>query len=179
MKLYRILFAICISFAVLSCKDSKATQGFANQQASLAKNIQTVSLDIKGMTCEIGCAKTIESKLSKLEGVTASKVDFEQAKGTFSYDANKISKEKIIASIEGIADGALYKASEAKECKKSCEKTCSASDKKVCDKACAEKCGHKVGEMCSNETSKKACCATKEVKACKSGSDKECCKKKV
>ena len=60
------------------------------------------------MTCEIGCAKTIESKLSKVNGILYSKVDFESRKGQFTYDANKLSEDDIVAKINGIAGGDLY-----------------------------------------------------------------------
>ena len=72
------------------------------------EKIAHIELDIEGMTCEIGCAKIIESKVSKLQGVQFSKVSFIDKKGTFTYDENSISKEDIIKKINGIAGGDLY-----------------------------------------------------------------------
>jgi len=66
------------------------------------------------MTCEIGCAKIIASKVSKLQGVAYSEVSFENKKGVFSYDENSISKEAIVAKINGIAGGDLYKVTNTK-----------------------------------------------------------------
>lgn len=76
---------------------------------AVVENIQNIEVNIEGMTCEIGCAKLIESKVHKLEGVTYSKVNFEDKIGHFSFDSNKISKEELAKSINGIAGGELYK----------------------------------------------------------------------
>jgi len=74
---------------------------------------ESVALSISGMTCEIGCAKTIESKLSKKEGVLEAKVIFKDSVATIKYNANTTSKKDLIAFVDGIAGGDLYKASEA------------------------------------------------------------------
>ena len=70
---------------------------------------EDIEVNIEGMTCEIGCAKLIESKIHKLEGVTFSSVNFEHKIGHFSFDSNKISKEELAKNIDGIAGGELYK----------------------------------------------------------------------
>lgn len=75
---------------------------------------ENVALAISGMTCEIGCAKTIQSKLSKKEGVFQAKVIFTDSIANIEYDANMISKKELIAFVDGIAGGDLYKASESK-----------------------------------------------------------------
>lgn len=61
------------------------------------------------MTCEIGCARTIQSKLSKTKGVKFAEVNFEKKKGIVEYDANAISKKQIVSVVEQIAGGDLYK----------------------------------------------------------------------
>lgn len=70
-----------------------------------------IEVEISGMTCEIGCAKLIESKTYRLEGMTYSKVSFEHKLGQFSFDSNKISISDIEKHINGIAGGELYKVS--------------------------------------------------------------------
>ena len=42
-----------------------------------AANLQTTSFSIDGMTCAIGCAKTIQEDLTALDGVQDAKVDFD------------------------------------------------------------------------------------------------------
>ncbi|WP_372792767.1 cation transporter [Lutibacter sp.] len=109
MKIY--ISVLIISFVLFSCnetkKDSVKKVEISKQEvAAVYKNLE---VEIEGMTCEIGCARLIESKLSKVDGITYSKVNFEAKKGLFTYDENKISKEGIIAKIDGIAGGDLYK----------------------------------------------------------------------
>jgi len=80
----------------------------------VSERIAHIEMDIEGMTCEIGCAKIIASKVSKLQGVQFSNVSFENKKGVFSYDENSISKADIVAKINGIAGGDLYKVTNTK-----------------------------------------------------------------
>ena len=51
--------------------------------------METVSLAISGMTCQIGCAKAIQSKLSKKEGVADVVVVFTDSIATITFDSNK------------------------------------------------------------------------------------------
>jgi len=76
--------------------------------------IQTVSFAVSGMTCEIGCAKTIQSKLSKKEGITDATVVFSDSTATVSFDSSKTSSTDISSFISGIAGGDAYTASELK-----------------------------------------------------------------
>ena len=68
------------------------------------------------MTCQIGCAKTIESKLSKTVGITSAKVLFKrQILGNLFFDTNQISAEEISKRISTIGDGSLYSVTDMKE----------------------------------------------------------------
>jgi copper chaperone CopZ len=73
---------------------------------------ENISLAVSGMTCEIGCAKIIQSKLSKKDGVLTAKVIFTDSIANIEFDANTTSKKELISYINGIAGGTLYKASE-------------------------------------------------------------------
>lgn len=105
MKPLKYLFAIASLFLIISCNNTPKPI----EKVVLKEKIQTIEVSIEGMTCEIGCAKLIESKVHKLEGVTFSKVNFEEKTGQFSFDSNKISEEEIVKNINGIAGGDLYK----------------------------------------------------------------------
>lgn len=111
MKLNTLL--ILILLVVVSCgkktetkNTDKVTQESTEQ---VAENIEKISMDIGGMTCEVGCAKLIESKLAKTKGVKDVKVVFTDSTSTVSYDKNKITQEEIVNTVEKIADGGLYK----------------------------------------------------------------------
>jgi Cu+-exporting ATPase len=72
------------------------------------QDIKKVEVSIEGMTCEIGCAKLIESKLSKTEGVKFVAVNFEEERGIIEFDANMIDEKKISEVIEAAGGGDLY-----------------------------------------------------------------------
>lgn len=106
MKVQKILFTVAIAcFVLIGCNKEVKKQ-------NLAVKKQNVSLAISGMTCEIGCAKTIQSKLSKKEGVLQAKVIFTDSIANIEFDANATSKKDLIDFVGGIAGGDLYKASE-------------------------------------------------------------------
>jgi copper chaperone CopZ len=103
----KTLFSIAIAcFILIGCSENKEVKK------------EKVVLAISGMTCEIGCAKTIQSKLSKKEGVLSAKVVFTDSTATIAFDANTTSKKDLITYVTGIAGGDLYKASEINSAEK-------------------------------------------------------------
>lgn len=112
MKLYKIILVLALGVFSLSACKQEVKKETETPKKVLAQNPKSVSLNISGMTCEIGCARLIQSKLSKKEGVQTAKVIFKDSTATVAYDANTISKKEIIDFIDGIADGHMYKASE-------------------------------------------------------------------
>ncbi len=100
---------IFASLILVSCK--KGVEKNEKKINDIAINqTATVWLAISGMTCEIGCAKTIQSKLSKTEGVIEAKVVFKDSIVTIKYEPNKVSTDDLTSFIDGIAGGNLYKA---------------------------------------------------------------------
>lgn len=107
MKLFKsIILVVTLTFSFYSCETSPNKNTATTQTEPNLKNLEVA---ISGMTCEIGCAKTIESKVSKMKGVRFSKVSYNDSIGRFTYDANFINSKTIIAKIDGIADGNTYK----------------------------------------------------------------------
>ena len=108
-----LLLAIS-ALLIISCSvnDEKGkTKDIKSDVLQIAK-METVSLAISGMTCQIGCAKVIQSKLSKKEGVADAVVVFTDSIATITFDSNKTSAENLSSFITGIAGGNLYTASE-------------------------------------------------------------------
>ena len=60
--------------------------------------IETVKYEISGMTCD-GCARTIEKVVRREEGIVEARVSYREKVGTFSFDPEKGSAEKITESI--------------------------------------------------------------------------------
>ncbi|OAD46777.1 cation transporter [Polaribacter atrinae] len=160
MKIQKILFAIAIACLVITGCKSEA------KKEKLAVKKENVSLAISGMTCEIGCAKIIQSKLSKKEGVIDAKVVFTDSIANIQFDANTTSKEDLVAFVGGIAGGELYKASIAPEkvahtCTEICKDTCQNKTTTLeTEKACCSV--NEDGTTFCKEDCKMACCADKK-----------------
>ncbi|MFA3781500.1 FAD-dependent oxidoreductase [Melioribacteraceae bacterium 4301-Me] len=65
--------------------------------------IQTLKLKISGMTCE-HCAKTIEKRVSAVEGLISKSVSFLEKEGLFQFDVEKTSAAEIIKTINSIGN---------------------------------------------------------------------------
>ena len=114
----KLLFTLFVIASLISCSQEKKEAKQRNENATENKEVavyETYEMEIEGMTCEIGCARIIESKLSKMEGVVYSKVDFESKKGIFTFNKNIINEKLITEKIAGIAGGDLYSVVKSKK----------------------------------------------------------------
>lgn len=84
------------------------------KKAVAAVKPETASFKIDGMTCSMGCAKTIESKLSNMEGVQKATVDFDKKEATVEFDATVQTPETLKKVVEATGDGETYKVSDIK-----------------------------------------------------------------
>ncbi len=113
MNLKIIIVLLGLVLFSVSCNEKTEKQEIKSELALVedqtTENLQKISLEIEGMTCEIGCARTIESKLSKKKGVKSAKVSFEDKKGVIEFDANKITESQVVEVVNKIADGGVYK----------------------------------------------------------------------
>ena len=73
------------------------------------ENVQTASFTIEGMTCAVGCAKTIEHELSDLNGVEKAKVDFDTKTATVIFDKTLQNPENLTKVVQTTGDGKTYK----------------------------------------------------------------------
>ncbi len=128
MKILKIVLFLIIIGVIFSCGENSKTNESNNAEISqksklkkstsdennekIVANYQKVSLKIDGMTCEIGCARTIQSKLSKVNGVKLAEVNFEQKTGIVEFDTNQVSEKQLVEVVEGIAGGDLYEVKE-------------------------------------------------------------------
>ena len=164
--LKNILAILVLTIALVSCKneaqpevktvatETSEVKSELDPNATYAK----AEFTIEGMTCEIGCAKTIEKKIAKMDGVKSAKVDFDKKLAMVEYDEGRVTTTTLEETVS--KTGETYKVTDMKtvdsfEAKKDCSDDC----KKAC---CADKDQAKKSEMkaCSDEC-KKACCASK------------------
>jgi mercuric ion binding protein len=79
-----------------------------------AANLQTASFKVEGMTCAVGCAKTIQEELTALDGVQTAKVDFETKLATVTFDKTVQNPVSLIKVVQATGDGKTYKAADIK-----------------------------------------------------------------
>ncbi len=112
MKIIKNLFlSVIITAFVIGCngENNKKTNNQDIPTKELSENIKNVEVQIEGMTCEIGCARLIQSKLYKTDGVKFAKVSFEENTGKITYDANKVSISELKEVVQKTGGGDLYK----------------------------------------------------------------------
>lgn len=115
LMLASLLFVGCKEKTNETASDVATETGTPKVKKDIAAaNLQTASFTIKGMTCAIGCAKTIQEELNGLDGVQKATVDFEKELATVSYDKTVLNPEKITKVVEATADGKSYKVSNMK-----------------------------------------------------------------
>jgi mercuric ion binding protein len=131
MKILKLVIAIVIfSITVWSCKNETEPQVKTIEVEEIkAKSeiaddsiLTKAEFNIEGMTCAIGCAKTIEKKLAKMEGVKSTiSLENTVTNASATYSVNDI---KIVESFS--TDGA----------KAACDhkgKKCKEGDKTACN----------------------------------------------
>lgn len=129
---------------------------------------------IEGMTCAIGCAKTIEKKIAGMDGVKSATVDFDRKLAMVEYNDAKVSPASLEETVTKVAD--VYKVSDMKtvdafttvqkECSPKCKPDCTKKDCEDCKakaEACKANCANKTEaeKMACAKDCQKPCCANK------------------
>jgi len=124
MKFTKIITSLAIAGLVLAgCKKTETETLTATtseikapkEHVTIApENVQTASFTIEGMTCAVGCAKTIEQELSDLDGVEKATVDFDKKTATVTFDKTIQNPENLTKTVQETGDGKTYKVSNMK-----------------------------------------------------------------
>ncbi|MBS7229946.1 heavy-metal-associated domain-containing protein [Flavobacterium psychroterrae] len=119
MKFTKIIATFAIASLVLvSCKKEedknlaniKAVETTTKEHKAIAaENVQTASFKIEGMTCAMGCAKTIEKELADLDGVEKATVDFDKKTATVVFDKTVQNQDNFTKVVQATGDGKTYK----------------------------------------------------------------------
>ncbi|WP_179009282.1 cation transporter [Winogradskyella forsetii] len=174
MKTLKTLSIVAmIALAFTSCKNETApevkTVDVEVSKKDVAQTLDPnatyakVEFGIDGMTCAMGCAKTIEKKMAKMEGVKSAKVDFDKRLAMVEYDEAKVTPKSLEETVSKVAD--IYKVkdfhkvddfgAEKKACKADCDKACCANKAETDASTTALSTSKKA----CNADCKKACCA--------------------
>lgn len=110
MKTLKIILQLALLLTLnLGCKEkptakiilveTAASESNNKSSISEAKNAINARFTIKGMSCEIGCARAIEKKLYKLDGMYKAEVNFQKEMATVKYDSSKIDESILTSTI--------------------------------------------------------------------------------
>lgn len=114
MKTLKITLQLALLLTLnLGCKDkptpkiilveTAASQSNNKSSKTETNNATSARFTIKGMSCEIGCARAIENELSKLDGMYKARVNFKKEMATVEFDANKIDKSLLISTVSSVS----------------------------------------------------------------------------
>ena len=158
------------SLFVVACKNETQPEvktvetGVTEKTHTLDPNAHYAKAEfgIDGMTCAMGCAKTIEKKIAKMDGVKSAKVDFDKQLAMVEYDDAKVTPQSLEEAVKKTGDMYSVKdmktvdsfSTDKKECKADCKMACCA-DKNKSEQAMADK------KECKKDC-KMACCADKK-----------------
>jgi Cu+-exporting ATPase len=160
MKTIRFLAIGLAALALVNCKNqAKPEVKTVEVETEAVKELDPnatyakAEFTIDGMTCAIGCAATIQKKISKMEGVKSATVDFDKKLAMVEYDNAKVTPLLLEETVTNVAD--IYKVSnmktvdafsaensKEKSCEPGCEKECCKIENKkmVCAPDCKEAC---------------------------------------
>lgn len=155
-----LTFILILSF---SCKQKDAEVKTVEVETEKVKILDPnatyakAEFTIDGMTCAIGCAASIQKKISKMDGVKSATVDFDKKLAMVEYNEAKVTPLTLEEAVGTVSN--TYKVSDMKtvEAFSSSKKSCAANCKKDCCKA-----GEAGKEMTCKADCKKACCTKKE-----------------
>ncbi|MBP1840253.1 heavy-metal-associated domain-containing protein [Formosa algae] len=180
MKHFKLVYTLAlVSILAFSCKDKAAEPEIKTVETAATAETTTNTLDpnatyakaeftIEGMTCQIGCANTIEKKLSKLDGIKSATVSFDKKLAMVEYDVAKVNATTLEETVTKAGD--MYSVKDMKtvedfdttsteETETSKKMTCKGDCEGECNGDCKGK-SEDIAMACS-EHGKEGCCATK------------------
>ena len=176
MKTLKISLGIfLLSILVWSCKNDVQPETKTvdvenvNEVNEIDENaiIAKAEFNIEGMSCAIGCAKTIEKKLSEMEGVKTATVDFDKKLAMVEFDEAKVtttsleetvtktSEKYTVNNMKTVESFTSNYAKKKKKCTEEEKAKCKAKGSKTSLEANAGK-----AKECDKECDQ-ACCADK------------------
>ena len=145
MKLFSKISFVLLALFILSCKGNqepevKTIEGPAEETAAVMDpnaHYAKAEFTIDGMTCAVGCAKTIEKKLAGMDGVQSATVDFDKKLAMVVYNEALVNPEALTETVA--KTGEAYKVSDMKTEGYTAETATKKEFKPGCKKACGNK----------------------------------------
>lgn len=91
---------IAFTFYVGSIQAQSSLPKKPSQTTSKKSEVmKTVKVEVKGMSCQEGCANGLDATFKKVPGVITSKTSFDNSLSEITFDPSKITEEEIEAVI--------------------------------------------------------------------------------
>lgn len=100
--LMKKIYLLIIGIIMFSCNQGTSTGSEKKQtgEQNLAA-VKTIQLNVSGMTCE-GCENTVESALTKVDGVVTAEASYVKSVASVSYDTTKVKRELLTETINNL-----------------------------------------------------------------------------
>ncbi|TYA52970.1 heavy-metal-associated domain-containing protein [Formosa maritima] len=203
-SLKNIIGLLLLTVFITACKNETAPEVVTVEVETAAEEVTLdpnatyakAEFTIEGMTCAMGCAKTIEKKMAKLEGVKSATVDFDKKLAMVEYDEAKVTPTSLEEVVKKAGDmysvtdmHTVSSSNQNKLCKMACCEGKTDEEKANCQKACCADKADSTDNADAEKTAcakdcKKACCADKaetpeastdKKMACKADCKMACC----
>ncbi|WP_308991483.1 heavy metal-associated domain-containing protein [Mariniflexile litorale] len=106
-----IMMVVLIAVFAMSCKNEtkpevKTVEMTTEVTSTIDPNATYAKAEftIDGMTCAMGCAKTIEKKIAKMEGVKSAIVDFDKKLAMVEYNEAKVTPDLLEKTVTSVSD---------------------------------------------------------------------------
>ena len=99
-----IILSSCMNDKKAEIKTINLSSEKINQKLDPNAVYSKAEFNIKGMTCEMGCAKTIEKKLAKMDGVKSANVDFKNELASVEFNVAKLNTSSITKAVSQVSD---------------------------------------------------------------------------
>ena len=149
-KLLKFVFVWLALLFVVPSVSSYAQTETTSQELSLSK----MSMNIDGMTCMMGCARSIEVELRNIDGVRDAVVDFNAATASVDYNSTETSESALVDFVNSYRKGAFKASLISEKGTSSSKKSCCPSKQKT---SCTPEEKAKCKSSSAKEASAKSC----------------------
>jgi Cu+-exporting ATPase len=183
-----IIGLLLLTVFFTACKNETAPEEITVEVETITEEVTSLDpnatyakaeFTIEGMTCAMGCAKTIEKKMAKMEGVKSATVDFDKKLAMVEYDEAKVTPMSLEEVVKKAGD--MYSVTdmhtvttfnEGKMCTMACCEGKTDKEKANCQMEC---CSNKTDaeKVACDKDCKKACCADKKAETSEASTDKK------
>ena len=97
-----IVLLACFGTLLFNFEVKAQTQENQNaiKMEKMEANVETLQLTVEGMSCQEGCANSIDRMLKQQDGILKNKTTFDSSTSEIQYDKSKVSEKEIISLIE-------------------------------------------------------------------------------